>query len=438
MDFRDIYVYPNGGCASVALRILKDLVEYDIDVKFVDDSLESTSLHVLKDEILDSGLPVLLLGGDCYDNLREKCDKFGIDAINGISLVANLLSNKINEYISGGGGEFELLDSNTLYIKNNYLLEHAYMFHNFFISYSDNDDMQKVLDSLVAYCSNIKSKIDLVCDFINDDRILLTFSSDFLSISKKFTEDTPLFWYFGTVEWYEKNKHLLEGNFKNIICNWAILDFFINNTALLGGNALPKLRDDKRSIYGAGHSMAEAFSFASLKESKKYLDKRVYNSFCAFSNFIAISKDSKNAFDLMFSEVGLDIEVVCGGYPRFDNRFKIQSDIKCEFDQYLFVPRLSKPYELVNLIQYLLDNNKRVVFRRHGAYFNYTKWQGMNDPYLILNSFLEDSNFSFDDEVNITNEILNKSIVITDNSSVAYSAPLVSLKPCILYSPQKK
>ena len=136
----------------------------------------------------------------------------------------------------------------------------------------------------------------------------------------------------------------------------------------------------------------------------------------------------------MFDAVGLEVCVVEGGYPRFDNRFQKRQAFKCNKEQFLFIPRLSKPHELLEIISYLLDNGKKVLLRRHGAYENYIKWQGLDDPYKVLEAFKQDPNFSFDETPSITNEILDKSIVVTDNSSVAYSAPLVSLTPCILYS----
>lgn len=99
MDLSNIYVYPNGGCASVALRILRDLTSIN-EVRFIDDSNDKTSLKTLKQEILDLKLPVLLLGGDCYSTLEEKCKKEGIEYINGIALCAKLLSTSL---VAGGG-----------------------------------------------------------------------------------------------------------------------------------------------------------------------------------------------------------------------------------------------------------------------------------------------------------------------------------------------
>lgn len=306
------------------------------------------------------------------------------------------------------------------------------MFHNFFLSYASKCDMDLVLEALRQYCKNIIQDSS-VKKFLQNT-LLVSFSSDFLSITKNFQQDIPLLWYFGTYEWYEINKHSIKKDTKVIVCNWVLLDYFIYDTALLGGGALPKLRNDKRNIYGIGHSMAEAFYYAPLREKKEYLDVRVYNAFCAFSHYIAINKDSKRAFKSMFDAVGLEVCVVEGGYPRFDNRFQKRQAFKCNKEQFLFIPRLSKPHELLEIISYLLDNGKKVLLRRHGAYENYIKWQGLDDPYKVLEAFKQDPNFSFDETPSITNEILDKSIVVTDNSSVAYSAPLVSLTPCILYS----
>lgn len=99
------YIYPNGGCAEILLRILKEVYN-NVEFRVIDDGKKESSLQNNLEEIKSSQKYILLMGGDIYGELEAKCVKFGITRlIDAREYVAFLLGREILALSVGGGAD---------------------------------------------------------------------------------------------------------------------------------------------------------------------------------------------------------------------------------------------------------------------------------------------------------------------------------------------
>lgn len=433
------YIYPNGGCAEILLRILREVYK-EVQFVSIDDKEEASSLERYAKEIRQNEKYVLLMGGDIYEDLEEKCRKAGIQRlIDGRELVAYLLCKNILELSVGGGAKFELLDNRILHIYEDEWIKHYYYFYDLFTYYCSKIALEELRQCVLQYCQATQINLEKSgYSFKLQKGIMFDFAPHTFEIASFILDDVKVAWYFWGMEYYLKYKDKVARQ-SVLIAPWVIADYFINYEVTLRlSGGMPSLNQTRRKVVGIGHSLAEAFALAPRNIKEKNLRQYAYYYFSPFSHYCAMDRESYNAFMKIFKENSLEIEVCKSGSPRLDHKIQLQSPPQSLVKQFLFIPRLMKAEELKEAVLFLLNNNKKVMFRPHPALRNYVEYMESGDPYKILDEFKEYSNFSFDLSENLSYELLMESIVITDNSSVSYSTPLSVCKPVILYALPKK
>lgn len=434
---RGCYIYPKGGCAEILSNILKDCKQ-DIALRFLDDRDSVDNLVGKQEEIRQSGEYVLVCAGDVQDELVLKCEDLGLKYLDGREFIAFCLGQQILLEASGGGAKFEFLDNGGLRIFDNLWITHYYFFYDLFVYYVSPKCLESLTQCVLEYALSIKEALGQVGFSLEVSYgISLNYAPHTHKIAEFLNKDIPLEWYFGSYEYYLEHRQKVIGD-RVLIAPWILIDFFVSKkVALFLSGIVPKLSCEKKIVIGMGHSIAEAFGFFPRALRQEYLKQYVGYYFLGFDYYLAIDRASLKAYESIFQSVGVKTKAFAGGSPRLDLKLE-QSCALRSIEQFLFIPRLTKPYELMGIIKRLLELGKKVLFRPHPAYRSYYEWKGEQNPYACLEVFLSYEQFSFDESESITLDSLSKSIVITDNSSLSYSAPLSSLKPVILYAPPKK
>lgn len=434
------YVYPNGGCAEILVRILQDRFS-NVIFSGIDDKEEITSLDKNIEQIKKSGKYVLLMGGDVYEECEEKCKKANLNFVDGREYVAFILSSEILKLAAGGGAEFRLLEENrVLHILEDRWIKHYYFFYDLFTCYCPKIALEELRLSVLEYCKVTQKQIEKYNYSFNlKNGICLDYAPHILEIASNIDKETKVAWYFGSMDYYDKNKDKINKNCNIVVAPWVIADFFMNyKVALKLSGGMPTLNLENRKLVGLGHSLAEAFAFAPKAMKQKNLEAYAYYYFSPFAYYCAMDMESSKAFSNIFKKVGLGVQVLECGSPRLDYKKEVKTSYKSLVEQFLFIPRLMRAEELKEAIKFLLDSGKRVIFRPHPSLKSYVEYMGSDNPYKALEEFREHSNFSFDLSEKIENKLLLKSIVISDNSSVAYSTPLSVCKPIVLYAFPKR
>ncbi len=435
---RGCYIYPKGGCAEILSNILKDC-KRDLILKFLDDKDSVNNLVAKQEEIRQSGEYVLICAGDVQDELVLKCEDLGLKYLDGREFIASCLGRQILLEASGEGwAKFELLENGGLRIFDNLWITHYYFFYDLFVYYVSPKCLEALTQCVLQYALSIKEALLQVGFNLEVSYgISLNYAPHTHKIATFIHKDIPIEWYFGSYEYYLLHKQKVVGN-RILIAPWVLIDFFVSKkVALFLSSIVPKLSCESKIIVGMGHSIAEAFGFFPRALKQEYLKQYIGYYFLGFDYYLAIDRASLKAYESIFQSVGVKTKAIAGGSPRLDLKLE-QSCALRSIEQFLFIPRLTKPYELMGIIKRLLELGKKVLFRPHPAYRGYYQWVGKQNPYACLEVFLSYAGFSFDESESITLDSLSKSIVITDNSSLSYSAPLNSLKPVILYAPPKK
>ena len=433
------YIYPNGGCAEILLRILKEVYN-NVEFRVIDDSKKESSLQNNLEEIKSSQKYILLMGGDIYGELEAKCVKFGITRlIDAREYVAFLLGREILALSVGGGGRLEWLEDRILHIFEDKWIKHYYYFYDLFTYYCSKIALEELRQCVLQYCNAILKNLKKIGYSLELQKgIMFDFAPHTLEIISHFVDSVKVSWYFGSLEYYLQHKDKVKNQFI-LIAPWIIADYFMNYQVVLKlSGGFPILNLNKRQIVGIGHSLAEAFALAPRAIKKSNLFQYAYYYFYPFSHYCAMDEKSYQAFMKIFNELELEIEVCKSGSPRLDYKIQTKKMHQSLIEQYLFIPRLMKAEELKGAISFLLQKGKKVIFRPHPALKNYTKYMKNGNPYNVLEEFRNNPNFSFDFSSTLSYELLVESIVVTDNSSVSYSTPLSVCKPVILYAFPKK
>lgn len=425
------YVYPSGGCAEICVNILKDCLE-NVEFIMLDDKEEATSLEAHKDRILLSKDYLLICAGDVQEELEEKCKRYGIsNAIDGRVYTALKLSEKIREQIQAQKKKFEFLaNGNVLHILENRWITHLYYFWDAFAYYLEDCVFEFLKEVALQYCESMGLQ-----EYLKVQQGILIGVGYLTEFVKSVEETQSVVVYCGDFNFYQEVKAKLGGH-KALCCHWVLLDYFINQKAFFtNGGLLFNFAQRKEKVVkiGCGHSLCEAFYFAPKRQKKEFLVRYIQRYFDEFDYYLAIDKISQEAFEAMFEECGVTTKVLKAGSLSLDSK---GINTKDQVESFMFIPRLNGK-ECVAVIKRLLKLGKKVIFRPHPATLNYVK-QHKIAAYTYLEDVLDNNNFCIDSTKNINQELLAKSIVITDNSSVSYSTPLSTLRPVVLFCPPKK
>lgn len=427
------YIYPSGGCAEICVNILKDCLE-NVEFIMLDDKEEATSLEAHKDKIVSSGDYLLICAGDVQEELEEKCRQYGIsNAINGRVYTALKLAKNIREQIQTQKKKFEFLENGrVLHILENPWITHLYYFWNLFAYYLKDYDFKPLKKAALAYCESMRLQ-----EFLKVQQGLLVGCPMYTKVETALRGEKNTTIYCENFEYYLRiSDQSKTNNTQVLVCHWVLLDYFINKTVFFTGGGLLfnfAKRKEKVIKVSSGHSLCQAFYLAPKRLKLKNLKRYVENYFFGLDYYLAIDKVSKKAFEVMFEECGVKTKVLEAGSLSLDSR---DICVKDKVESFMFIPRLNGK-ECIMVIRKLLELGKKVIFRPHPATLRHAKQHGIA-AYAYLEDVLEYENFIIDDTEQINQETLAKSIVVTDNSSLSYSAPLSTLRPCVLYAPPKK
>lgn len=428
---KQCYVYPAGGCAKACVNILKDCF-LDVEWIMLDDSQEETSLEAFCEVIIASGQALFLCAGDIQEELLEKCRKYGItNVIDGRVYVANLLAQKIKQEAQLCHQKFEILENGrVLHIFENPWITHFYYFYDIFAYYLDDTVFIPLREACLCYCCSLQ-----VGKFLElKSGIFLTFCEELLRQLILQKEDVVV--YCGNLKGYASCCHRIPLECKILICPWILVDFFINRSVCFSAGSLMFPLKDYGEIVkvGVGHSLCEAYQFFPKRQKLEYLRCYIKRYFLGFDYYLALDQQSKESFEWVFKECGVLTQILEGGSLSLDTKGVCFSD---DVENFMFIPRLNGA-ECAGVIEALLDLGKKVVVRLHPAVLAYSCQYGFASPYSYLDDFIGHRNFSIDKTHKIHQGRLANSIVITDNSSLSYSAPLSTLRPSILFCPPKK
>lgn len=437
------YIYPKGGCAEVVVSILKDIFPH-LELDYVDDSQPEITLEVQQDLIRKTGAYCLVCAGDVQNHLLGKCHALKIHkVIDGREFAAFHLAYKIEQEtlkILQGKRAYELLEEGrVLHIFTNQWIKHYYYFYDLFIYYLSEKPLEYLRTKVLKYCQAIERSLEKEHFSLETKKGICTFwdSNRTMPVIDFLPSKIPIFYFFGSFDDYEQNKDIL-GNKAAIIVPYPIVDFFAyHNIFINSGASLPKLSQRKRKVIGIGHSFSDAFIFCCRAHNKEYLHQYIHYYFLGMDYYIAIDKESLECYQNIFKEVGLNLQALPLGSPSLDKRIQKISQYYIP-KQFYFLPRACPLEVIVNAIDLLLQQGKKVIFRPHPAFENFAQYVGKNKSSSFFEKFANNPQFSIDNSSSIPHHLLAESIVVTDNSSVAYSAPLIALKPAILFCPPIK
>lgn len=437
------YIYPKGGCTEVVANILKDIFP-QLGIDYIDDSQPEISLEAQQDSIRTSGAYCLVCAGDVQNLLLEKCHSFKIDnVIDGRELAAFHLGKKIEQeaqQILQGSKAYEFLEQGrVLHILPNHWITHYYYFYDLFIYYLSDNPLEYLQEKVIKYCQAIEKDLARnhfllesqkgICAFFDPDRLFPIL--DFLS------NKIPILYFFGSLEYYQRHTLAMQNKIA-IIVPYQLADFFARYSIFINtGGSLPKLSDRQRTTIGIGHSFSDAFMFCCRAHHAEYLYQYIRYYFLGMDFYIAIDKESEKCYQNIIKEVGLKLKVLPLGSPSLDKRMTNVTYYKSP-KQFYFLPRACPLDIIARAIDLLLQEGKKVIFRPHPAFERFVQYIGKSKSVSFFDNFIDHPLFVIDSAPSIPHEILTESIVITDNSSVAYSAPLISLKPAILFCPPMK
>lgn len=436
------YIYPKGGCAEVVANILKDILP-QLEIDYVDDSQPEISLEAQQDSIRTSGAYCLVCAGDVQNLLLEKCHSFKINnVIDGREFAAFHLGKKIEQEaqrILQGSKAYEFLEQGrVLHILPNRWITHYYYFYDLFVYYLSGNPLEYLRKKAIGYCQAIEKALAKSSFSLEVKKgICASFNTRLPSILGSLMGAIPILYLFGTFEWYQKNKNYIENQLA-IIVQYPIMDFFAHYSIFMNmGSSLPKLSDRQRITIGIGHSFSDAFTFCCKAHHPEYLYQYIRYYFLGMDFYVAIDKESEKCYQSIIEKVGLKLKVLPLGSPSLDKRMLNITQYKPP-EQFYFLPRACPLDIVAKAIDVLLQKGKKVTFRPHPAFENFARYANKNKSNSFFDRFIGHPLFSIDNAPSIPHELLAKSIVVTDNSSVAYSAPLISLKPAILFCPPMK
>ncbi len=434
LGYKKYYIYPNGGCSLIIFRILKDCLPA-AEFEFIDDSMPETALCNKKQEILNSGAYVLVCAGDVQEILVSKCLESKVPFADGRAYAAFLLGNMIEQETVAGGG-YELLEDNrVLHIFPSPSIMHYYYFFDLFCRYIRAEALEYLAHRAFLYCKKIQKQLSLQNYHLE---ITEGFSIHFApSRTREIAESLikegyDIEYYFATYSYYEQYKEYCK-DIPVIIAPWILVDFFTTKKMCLTlSGIIPQIALGRKINIGLGHTFSEAFQFSPMACKQENLHAFIREYFFGFDYYCAIDKRSQQCYEKIFKELNISTKILKVGSSRLDLKLKATPKSH-KIQQFVFIPRSTALSYILDAIKLFLKHSLKVVLRLHPATLNLNSYLGAEIAYKDMLPVNE--NFSLDESRDIELDMLYKSIVISDSSSVAYSTPLSTLIPTILYAP---
>lgn len=203
---------------------------------------------------------------------------------------------------------------------------------------------------------------------------------------------------------------------------------------------LVKLESVKPTIVHLGHNFNEALQYTLHRTGEKYTleslnrerIQRCHYMIAHTANDFRLLEQTCEYFNLSKEKI------IKGGNPSLDWVLQKINGKKSLNYYLLFAPSYLENFMcdvFIQSIDELLNNGIKIVFRLHPALREKqkAKYAGM------IAQWCENKNFIFDETPKFLNEyILNSFALLTDESSMGVSYPFWSLKPSVIYMPNKR
>lgn len=203
---------------------------------------------------------------------------------------------------------------------------------------------------------------------------------------------------------------------------------------------LVKLESVKPTIVHLGHNFNEALQYTLHRTGAKYVFESLNRERIQRCHYVIAH--TMNDFKLLEQTCEYfhlpKEKIIKGGNPSLDWVLQKINGKKSQNHYLLFAPSYLENFmcdEFIQSINELLDNGIKIVFRLHPLLRKEqkAKYTGM------IAQWCKNKNFIFDETPSFFNEyILNSFVLLTDESSMGVSYPFWSLKPSVIYMPNKR
>ncbi|MBD5165434.1 hypothetical protein [Helicobacter sp.] len=203
---------------------------------------------------------------------------------------------------------------------------------------------------------------------------------------------------------------------------------------------LVKLESVKPTIVHLGHNFNESLQYTLHRTGAKYIFESLNRERIQRCHYvIAHTVNDFRLLEQICEYFHLPKEkIIKGGNPSLDWVLQKINGKKSQNYYLLFAPSYLENFmcdEFIQSINELLNNGIKIVFRLHPALRKKQKAEYAR----IIAQWCKNKNFIFDETPSFLNEyILNSFVLLTDESSMGVSYPFWSLKPSIIYMPNKR
>lgn len=391
------YIYPKGGNATYIAHscdFLNKKANTNFTYEFLDDKDENTNLKAKAKEIKKAqknGSGELLLSSLIYlDSLLDNCAKNEIKPKNGIKEIGILLNEYFKKHLAQKYPNKRIICIQLHWYEKN----------------------QKHLGNIIPLLEKQGFIIVYLIKFAN------RFAQDFIK------------------ELEEQNKEYVCADFE-LINELNFFPFIITQAEIIiAHKSVAQLK-----IHASFDMINQPFCFSKENQESQNLGYH----YCTY-----ISCHTKRMRELLAQKQSYDgtwpnqnTRLIEGGYPSIDKEFEKISQNKeiWDFEKRDSVIILSsdflqaQPKRLAKIIESLLDNNFRVVFKTCPAYEN----DELNKIELdFANQFINHSNFILYEKHRLNQEEQKRAICVCEfMSSMLYSFPILTNRPALLLYPKE-
>ncbi len=203
---------------------------------------------------------------------------------------------------------------------------------------------------------------------------------------------------------------------------------------------LVKLESVEPTIVHLGHNFNESLQYTLHRTGAKYVFEslnreriqRCHYAIAHTMNDFKLLEQACEYFHLPKEKI------IKGGNPSLDWVLQKINGKKSQNHYLLFAPSYLENFmcdAFIQSINELLDNGIKIVFRLHPALREEQKAKYARS----ITQWCKNKNFIFDETPSFLNEyLLNSFVLLTDESSMGASYPFWSLKPSVIYMPNKR
>ncbi|MDE5603946.1 MAG: hypothetical protein K2I71_08580, partial [Helicobacter sp.] len=380
-----IYIYPRGKIGLDIAYLLEFIGYKKENIVFIDDAQEGLGLDSY---IFNPQHKVLIASRKNYLSLASKLHKRGIVYEDGMDFIARELDRYFLETL-------KFSRNNTLGVITSGPSGSKH-----------RGDIEKILKqrgvNVVFFCSSLK-EMERAKDRIGDSVAFILNEGEIL---RRIT-----FMGVALSECYEKFHHSVS------VC-------YVSHTFATPNQSLA--HDPCKSLMPLRLLIENNdYIFASCKQTYEswrdfcnyvYLEHSEIEDMIDFSLFYKVLPLGAPTLDRYYKDIPLMLEKIQ------NNRSKVDTFLVCLNTDYTNTKRA------MDLVGEILKRGFKVIYRPHIMQLN----SPIHKP--IKEQYIQNPNFTFDDSIKLSLEVIaRRSVLITDMSSLAFTYPIATLSPCILY-----